>query len=119
MDSRRHLLELRTINAVLTGTTWLVADRYGAFLQAGRVFAIERDGRKLAPAYAFNADGEPYAALAAVLSILNGYAPFRLAAWFESTSSTLSGRRPRELLASDPQAVIAAARSHAVGPQHG
>lgn len=117
----KQILEQRSIAAVLSGTTWRTVEEVGAqeWLQAMSVFAIEHEGRRLVPFYAFDPSGEPYSVLAQVIDILAGYKPFRLASWFESTSSMLGGRRPRELLASDPQAVIAAARFHTEGPLHG
>jgi hypothetical protein len=48
-----------------------------------------------------------------------GYQPFRIASWFESTNSMLRGKRPREVLASDPAVVVAAAKDHIVGAVHG
>jgi hypothetical protein len=57
--------------------------------------------------------------VAQVMQVLTGYSPYRLASWFESTQGALGGRRPRELLDSDPAAVLAAARRHADGPLHG
>jgi hypothetical protein len=47
------------------------------------------------------------------------YAPLRLAAWFESTNSTLGGRRPCEVIGDDPKLVIEAARDHLIGPVYG
>lgn len=127
-------LQERAVNAVLNGTVWLTSTEVGTraspdarnkhalasrLLKEGRVFAIERAGHKEFPAYAFDSLGNPIPALRKVLGILEGYSPFRLASWFESTSSRLGGCRPRELLETDPDAVIAAARAQVEGPLHG
>jgi hypothetical protein len=133
-DPLRVKLEQRAIDAVLGGAPWLTSQEVGLkanpaaanphavasrWLKEGKVFAIERAGQKLFPSYAFDPLGVPHAAVKTVSTLLAGYTPFRLAAWFESTSAALAGARPRELLAQDPQAVIAAASAHAQGPLHG
>lgn len=127
-------LQKRTVDAVLSGASWATSKEVGTradanaankhalasrLLKDGRVFAIERAGHKEFPDYAFDPLGNPVPAMREVLGILAGYSPFRLASWFESRSSRLGGRRPREILATDPQAVIAAARAHMLGPVHG
>ncbi len=45
------------------------------------------------------------------MGVLAGYDPELLAAWFDSTSRFLGGKRPRELLTTEPAKVIAAARN--------
>ena len=124
-------LQRRTVDAVLNGASWLTSKEVGTradpnaankhalasrLLKEGRVFAIERAGRKEFPDYAFDPLGNPLPAVREVLGILEGYSPFRLASWFESRSARLAGRRPREVLATDPDAVIVAARAHLQGP---
>lgn len=127
-------LQRRTVKAVLNGASWLTSREVGTradpnaankhalasrLLKEGRVFAIERAGRKEFPDYAFDPLGNPLPVVREVLGILDGYSSFRLASWFESKSARLAGRRPREVLATDPDAVIAAARAHLQGPVHG
>lgn len=127
-------LQKRTVDAVLNGASWVTSKEVGTradsnaankhalasrLLKERRVFAIERAGRKEFPDYAFDPLGNPIPAMREVLGILAGYSSFRLASWFESKSSRLGGRRPREVLVTDPQAVIAAARGHMLGPVHG
>lgn len=134
VDPVAERLQKKGVDAVLNGTAWLPATEVGTradpkavnkyalasrLLKEGRVFAIERGGRKEFPSYAFDPLGNPVPAMKEVLGILAGYSPFRLASWFESTSSQLGGRRPREILATDPDAVIAAARAQKMGPVHG
>jgi len=134
LSPTRARLEQRAIEAVLQGTTWLTAQQVGRrhnpdaanphaaasrWQQAGKVFAIERAGQRLYPSYVFDELGQPLPAVQEILRVLDGYTPFRIAAWFESTSSMLDGQRPRELLATHPAAVIVAAREHVTGPVHG
>ncbi len=75
-----------------------------------KIFAITRDGRDYFPRYTLGTDFRPLPAVAAVLKILPWQSGERLAAWFESTSSFLGGKRPREVLASDPTWVARAAQ---------
>jgi hypothetical protein len=65
------------------------------------------------PRYALGDDLRPLPGLTPVLPLLEGYTGERLASWFESPSSFLGGARPREILATDPSRVLAAARDAA------
>lgn len=133
--------EQLTVELVRKGTKWLdrasinadsrdvikaeAADLRSPFARAsrwakeGRIFGIKLDGSIQFPAYAFDQNGQPVPTLYEVLQILTEISPFAIAAWFESPSSMLGGKRPRELLASDGEAVIAAARALREGPSHG
>jgi len=127
-------LERRAIERVLQGVEWSTAAEIGArrapgaanphgtisrWRESGAVFGIDHGGRKIYPAYVFDASLQPLPAVRKVLEILKGYEAFRIAAWFESTNAFLGGRRPREVIGTDPDAVVAAAREHRVGPVHG
>ncbi|MGF7000476.1 hypothetical protein [Paraburkholderia sp. GAS32] len=130
----RAELERKAIEAVLSGTEWLTAQEVGKrqnpdatnqhamasrWRKEGKVFYIEHKGLSLYPKYVFDEFGNPIPEVAEVLRVFEGYRSFRIASWFESTSSMLNGRRPREVLASDPRAVLSAARDHVLGPVHG
>jgi hypothetical protein len=134
LDPVAERLRLRAAEAVLCGTEWLTARQLGEranpdaankhdfanrLLHGQRIFAIQHHGQNRFPAYALDDQGQPLPAIAQVMAILEGYEPRRLASWFESTSSYLGGRRPREVIRHDPQAVVAAARAHLLGPLHG
>jgi len=127
-------LEKRAIDAVLQGTEWNSAAEIGQRLderaanphaavsrwqQSGRIFGIDHRGKKIYPAYIFDATWQPLPEVKKILAALDGYSPFRIAAWFESTNSFLGGKRPREVIASAPEAVVAAAEDHKVGAVHG
>lgn len=75
--------------------------------------ARERD---IYPAFQFE-DGKPIKAVQEVIEAFGGRkAPWKLALWFTSNNGLLPGSaRPVDLLASDPQTVIAAARRDAQG----
>ncbi len=62
---------------------------------------------------------KPYTEMRDILEILLAKTPWGLAFWFDSSNGYLGGRAPRELMKSDRQAVAAAARSEALGIQHG
>lgn len=127
-------LQQRAVEQVLNGTTWLTSKEVSdqadpeaknkhalahRLLGQRRVFAINRRNQKEFPRYQFDPLGQPIDAVAKVLEIFQGYTPFRIASWFESTSSELGGRRPREVLADNPAAVIEAAAAHVRGATHG
>ncbi|MGF6634884.1 hypothetical protein [Paraburkholderia sp. MM6662-R1] len=122
------------VAAVMNGTEWVTAQTVGQWhdpeaanplevtnrwKQEARIFAIELAGQTLYPAYLFDETGNPIPEVAEILRVFASYGPFRIASWFESTSSMLHGKRPREVLASDSPAVLAAAKDHVVGPVHG
>lgn len=82
--------------------------------QEGRIFPVTHHGQTLFPSYQFDAEGQPRPAVAEVLSTLGQQSrDWELAIWFISSSGWLGGRRPVDLLDSDPEAVIQAARHEA------
>ncbi|WP_141508667.1 hypothetical protein [Ramlibacter sp. WS9] len=108
---------------IYEGTEWLtahqVASRAGVAVGSVRrwkaqrkLFSIWLAGRSVYPAYAFDRvrQWRPLAVVAEVLSAAPEWAPGYTAAFFESTSSFLGGRRPREILSLDPRRAIAAAK---------
>jgi hypothetical protein len=119
---------------VMTGARWLSAmelcselpktkDEIDAvlpqWLETGQIFALERNGIKLYPLYAFDSLGEPVPILKQVLEVLQGYSSFQIASWFESPSSYLRGKRPREVLEVDAASVMIAAKRRVEGAVHG
>lgn len=119
----RAKLEARTYRKILTGGRWITTAELASLANLGkgnpvaslnrwkkdrRLFAIHRDGRDYFPRYALGPDFRPLPAVAQVLNVLL-WDGEQLAAWFESTSSSLGGKRPRELIARNPEAVIRAA----------
>ncbi len=125
VDIDRARLEAQAWRQILNGGEWLTAAEVGELANLGagnpvatvnrwkkdrKIFAITRDGRDYFPRYALGPDFRPLPAVADVLKILPWQSGERLAAWFESTSSFLGGKRPREVLASDPAWVARAAQ---------
>jgi len=123
-DSAQARMEGRARRAIQEGTEWYTAQQVAEFAQLGpgnpigsvsrwksqgRVFALRQGNRDLYPRYALGADFHPLDGMRAILQVLRGYSPDWLATWFESTNSFLGGKRPRELLATNPELVVAAA----------
>jgi hypothetical protein len=134
LDGVLEAMEDRARDAIFANTTWstpesiarehqrdgsLTANEVRSWETAGRIFSVERDGRSFYPHYVFDDFGAPISEVAEILQIFKGYKALRIAAWFESTNSGLRGLRPRELLRTNPAAVVAMARDHVVGAAHG
>jgi len=115
-------LQAKAAQAIWAGTAWVpfsqlvriaseTMDNVEQWLLERKVFAIERDGDRCFPSYAFDPSCGPLSAVASVMQIFKDfYSDESIAAWFESTSSFLGGARPRELVASDPERVVACAQ---------
>jgi hypothetical protein len=82
--------------------------------QEGRIFPVTHHGQTLFPSYQFDAEGQPWPVIAEVLSTIGQQSrDWELAIWFISSSGWLGGRRPVDLLESEPAAVAKAARHEA------
>ncbi len=134
LDVRRADRQARARQAVLEGAEWLTAEQIGErggfsssnlaapanrWKQEGKVFAITHDGPDRFARYALDESFRPVPTLATVLHHLGPVSPWRVAIWFESANSWLDGARPRERLASDPQAVLHAAERYRSSGAHG
>lgn len=126
VDLMQARLEARAWRQIFESNEWLKAVEVGELAHLGtgnpvatvnrwkkerKVFAIARDGRDYFPRYALGPDFRPLPAMADVLKILPWQSGERLAAWFESTSSFLGGKRPREVVAGNPAWVAQAAQN--------
>jgi hypothetical protein len=87
-----------------------------------RIFAIDHDGYRFFPVYAFPSQGGacPIPGLSKVLSILcplkDGWG---VSFWFISPNGWLGGSRPMDLLSTEPSRVISAAYDEANRVTHG
>ena len=125
LDMKLAKLQARALERIYAGTAWLTAEQIGTLGKHGtanlaaaahrwkvnrQLFAIRREGRDMYPRYALGDDFTPLPVVKRVLKTRVDHDPLRVAAWFESTSSFLGGKRPRELLASKPERVVQAAQ---------
>jgi hypothetical protein len=88
----------------------------------GAIFAIHHKGADYFPIYALNPDENyrPYKAVADILRVFGDTKDsWGLAFWFAGLNSFLDDQRPQDLLAADPERVIAAAKDEVEGVQHG
>ncbi|MDM0053921.1 hypothetical protein [Variovorax sp. J22R115] len=124
-DSAQARMEGRARSAIQEGTDWYTAQQVAEFAKLGpgnpigsvsrwkaqgRVFALRQGNRDLYPRYALGIDFHPLPAMKDLLRVLDKRSGEWLATWFESTNGFLGGKRPRELLLSDPARVLEAAK---------
>lgn len=79
--------------------------------KSGRIFAVPLGATLYYPAFQFDADGRPQPVLADVIRLFTEHraSPWSLAIWFLTDHPRLRGR-PADLVADEPQSVLAAAR---------
>ena len=76
----------------------------------GKIFALDYRGRLLYPAFQFDRQGRPKDIIGKVLVMLGDAAgPWQTAIWFTSANGWLDGKRPLDLLDSEPDRVLDAA----------
>lgn len=92
------------------------------WLGSGEMFAVNHQGIDYFPAYGFDQQDtfRPLTSMAKVIETLGqSKDSWGLAYWFASSNSFLGGQRPQDLLAVDPEAVVAAAMDELNGALHG
>lgn len=123
--------------AVLSSARWLTAEQlskipgfnaidYSVQLEHWKyqkqIFTIQIEAIDYFPLYAFNPSESfrPVAALAETLSLFTeSKDDWGLAYWFAGTNGYLGGRRPQDLLLTEPHAVLDAAKDELIGITHG
>ncbi|WP_024513175.1 hypothetical protein [Bradyrhizobium sp. ARR65] len=88
----------------------------------GQIFAVRHRGVDYFPGYALDPsiNYRPVKGLAKVLATFRGRKDdWGLAYWFASSNSFLAGKRPQDLLISEPGRVVAAAGDEVAGVFHG
>jgi hypothetical protein len=84
--------------------------------QEGRIFSVTHHGATYFPAYQFDIEGRPRPVIAQVIKALGSkWSEWELALWFTSGTGWLDGRRPVDLLESEPEEVALAAERKAEG----
>lgn len=91
------------------------------WLGADRIFSLSHEGINYVPTYAFDSCTRlPLAGLDAVVALLKTQNDgWKMAFWFASPNNFLGGRRPKDLLLSDPGCVLAAAFEEVSKVMHG
>ncbi|NDJ57333.1 DUF2384 domain-containing protein [Enterobacteriaceae bacterium 4M9] len=85
-----------------------------------RIFAVPVNGRDYYPAYALDEGSAPLPVISQLLALFGDRkTPWGLAVWLGSDNGWLGGRKPKDVLASEPDAVLAAAEQELQGPVHG
>jgi len=80
----------------------------------GRIFAVPHQGTNYFPGFQFSRDGQPLPAVGNVVRLLaERLSPWELALWFTGRNGWLGGRRPVDLLGSEPADVVTAAEREA------
>lgn len=79
-----------------------------------RIFTVTHRGATHVPSFQFDEKGKPRPAIAKVIQILGkDTSDWGLALWFTAASERLDGRRPVDLLSSQPDQVVQAAEQEA------
>lgn len=91
------------------------------WLRTDRIFSLSHEGINYVPTYAFDSGTQlPLAGLEAVVTVLKTQNDgWEMAFWFASPNNFLGGRRPKDLLLSDPECVLAAAFEEVSKVMHG
>jgi hypothetical protein len=83
--------------------------------QEGRIFSVPHQGAEIFPGLQFDEHGQPREKVREVVAALSAWSPWELALWFIAANGWLDGRRPVDLLGTDSEAVVRAARHAAAG----
>lgn len=136
MASMQSKMQARAITRIMESGDWVavqsepdVEDRSSSNLSAriskwkelGLIFTISFQGEDYYPAFALDPQNDflPWPGLKLILSSLEDRSGWEIAFWFDSPNSYLGGRRPKELLATDPEIVFFAAQMEVQGIGHG
>ncbi|QCT21101.1 DUF2384 domain-containing protein [Jejubacter calystegiae] len=85
-----------------------------------RIFALSVNGRDYYPAYGLDEGYTPLPVMARLIALFGERkTPWGMAVWLGSDNSWLGGRKPKDLLTSEPEAVCRAAQAEIQGPVHG
>lgn len=134
---REAILQSKAQLRVMAGGNWLTWPELYALLPAsvkgrsdscpdrhleGAIFSISYEGVEYFPRYAIEsrsfalAQGGMQRVIAVLATRMSGWS---MALWFESSNSYLAGKLPKDLISSDPDAVVKAAQDEIGGSSHG
>lgn len=124
IDETRAKLQARALEMIYAGSKWFTGGQISAlgvhnigspgaaarqWKENGQLLSLEMNGQEMYPAYMLGADYSPLPIIQEIISTLHDWNPVAMAGWFESTSSFLAGKRPRELILQNPNQVLSAA----------
>ncbi|MDM0028390.1 hypothetical protein [Variovorax saccharolyticus] len=133
VDIVRARMQAEARKRVFSGTDWATAAQIADLAELGQknpsgtvnrwkqqrqIFALHVSGKDWYPKYALGENFRPLPAMAEVMAAVVDWRAQRLASWFEAKSSSLSGQRPRELIATNPQLVVDAAKRVVIAEAH-
>ena len=101
---------------ILGSADWFVADPVSAlklryWIDSRYIFSIIHDGAEIIPWFALEKNKcQPLPAMRQVIDVMRTYDSWHLAFWFDAANSYLDGRRPQNVIAIEPEKVLAAAR---------
>jgi hypothetical protein len=81
-----------------------------------RVFGVPYQDDTVYLTFQFDGDGQPLPVVRDILAALSDWSPWDVAEWFVLRNRRLERSRPADLLRTDPDAVVAAARADGQGP---
>ncbi|MFT8953345.1 MAG: hypothetical protein ABF979_13860 [Gluconobacter sp.] len=134
---KQAIMRQRAREAVLDTGDWIPATKVAELAQFSahnpssqpnkwkrnkKIFAINEQGVDYFPLFALEPDSgfRPVEAVSEVISVFDGRKDsWGMAYWFESDNSFLGGKRPKDLLITEPKRVVAAAMDEIEGVQHG
>lgn len=134
--SERNALRREQLNAqILADAEWLTAKELSEKAQfhntnpsagphrwksAGRVFALQLNGKDKYPEYALDEGYRPVPVVKQIISLFgNKKTSWGLAIWFGTPNSWLNGKKPKDVLKIMPERVLKAAQAEVDGGAHG
>lgn len=137
LSRREAILQSKAQARVVASGDWLTWPELNALLPVvaeqlgdgtpdryldGTIFSINYEGSEYFPRFALEARTLAIAAqgmqrvIAVLATRMNGWG---MAFWFESSNSFLAGKLPKDIICSDPDAVVQAAQEEIDGVSHG
>ena len=88
--------------------------------QAGKIFAVQHNGKDYFPDYLLDEGYRPLPIVKKIISLFGDKkTAWGLAIWFGFANSWLGGEKPKDLLTTQPERVLAAAQAEMEGGIHG
>lgn len=135
LDVRKARLMAEAMRRIFSGTEWLTAEEVGTSSSFGsssnsqdprragaaranrwknekRIFAIQRDGKDWYPRFQFDETCTPLPVMKTIIKEFGDAPPIEIAGWMESPNNYLDAKRPREIVRTEPGAVLEALGQH-------